>query len=331
MTNGGLGGPVARAGVVAAVLGLAVTGTLAARYGWHHFIDYDARFFHSVALDLDASEAMGGDSAYRYGRIGLPLIARALAGGTTGLALDAAQMLVTPLALGVLVAIAARISLRLTGRWTDGLVVLLSPGLWVGFAYAWADTLLAACVLVSIWATLERRQAVCLGSLILAVLVKEVGALAVVPAALAALRQGEPRAVILRLGALVPAVGWWGWVRLQAGEWPFLADEPARAHAISAPVVDIVSALTGGVGDPAAALLALIVGAMGIGMLVGHPAHPLAWSAALWGGLTLSLGDNVLRYPGDTLRVMTPAMCVVLLAARVLPAAAPSAGDAASV
>ena len=141
--------PAVHAGLLALVIGLAITSHGAARYGWHHFIDADAAHFHTVALDLDASDATAGDPAYRYGRVGLPLVARTLAVGSPGL-VSATQMLVTPLAFGVLVAAAVATAARVTGRWGLGLVVLLVPGLWIGFSYAWADTLLAACVMASI-------------------------------------------------------------------------------------------------------------------------------------------------------------------------------------
>lgn len=311
-------GPAARSGAVAGSVGLAVTLTLAARYGWHHFIDYDARFFRAVALDLTAAEAVAGDSAYRYGRIGLPLVGRGLALGSTGEALDAALMLVTPLATGLLVAAAVAIAVRVSGRWTDGLVVLLVPGLVVGFAYAWADTLLAALVVGSIWATLMRRHALCAAVLAGAVLTKEVGVLAVLPAVLATARDRDGRGSLARLASLLPAVAWWSWVRIRSGEWPFLADDPARARALSAPLADVLDALLGGPGDPLAALLALIIGVAGIALFIEHRNDVLAWSAGVWGGLALCLGDNVLRYPGDAIRVLTPSMCVVALAARLL-------------
>lgn len=311
-------GPATRAGLAAGSVGLVVTFTLAAQYGWHHFIDYDARFFRAVALDLTASDAVSGDSAYRYGRIGLPLLGRSLALGSTGRALDAGMMLVTPLATGVLVAAAVGIAVRVSGRWKDGLVVLLVPGLVVSFAYAWADTLLAAFVLVSIWATLARREDVCVIAIAGAALTKEIGVLAVLPAVLASARERDGRHSVTRLAGLLPALGWWIWVRARSGEWPFLADDPARTKAISVPFADILDAMLGGPGDPLVGLLALVVGVAGVALLIQHRREVLAWSAGVWGALALSLGDNVLKYPGDAVRVLTPTFCVVALATRLL-------------
>jgi hypothetical protein len=309
--------PALRAALVALVVGLGITGTLAARNGWDSFIDHDAVQFHAVALDLDASEATAGNSAFRYGRIGLPLLARMFAFGDPDL-VSAAQMLVTPLAAALLVGAAVALARRTSGRWTDGLVVLLVPGLWVGFAYAWADTLLAACVVLSLWATIDGRRWLTVGAIAGAALTKEVGVLAALPAVGVAFSARELGRGAEWLAALLPAALWWSWVRVQAGEWPFLADEPARARAISPPLVDIIHALTGGPGDRGAGLLALLVGAIGAGLVLRRPSSPLAWSAGAWGVVTLCLGDNVLRYPGDTLRVMTPAMSVIFLAAVVL-------------
>lgn len=310
--------PSVRAGVVAGAVGLLVTSCLAAYWGWHHFIRFDAAYFHVVAQDLDASEAVAGDSAYRYGRIALPVLARLGAAGSTGSALEVAQTLVTPLAFGLVVGLACAITARRTGRWSTGLVVLAVPGLWLAFRAAWADTLLSAMVLASIWAAIERRNALCVAALAAAVLTKEVGAIALLPAVAVALDAGDPRAAAWRALSIGPAAAWWGWVRLQSGEWPFLADEPARTNAIDPPFVAIVEAFRGRGGDELAALVALILGAAGIALLLTHRSEPLAWSAGVWGVLTLCLGDNVLRYQGDALRVMGPAMCVILIAARTL-------------
>ena len=173
-----------RAGLAALAVGLAITGVLAGRNGWDSFIDHDAVYFHSVALDLDASDAEAGNAAYRYGRIGLPSLARGMSLGAPGM-LAAAQALVTPLAFAVVVAAAVATATRVSGRWTDGLAVLLVPGLWIGFMNAWADTLLAACVLASIWGVVTAHRGLTIGAVALAALTKEVGVLAVIPATLA--------------------------------------------------------------------------------------------------------------------------------------------------
>lgn len=316
-----------RAGLLAGAAGLALTLYLASYWGWHHFIRFDAAYFQVVAHDLDASEAVAGDASYRYGRIGLPIIARLLAGNSTGPVLEATQMLVTPVAFGLVVGLACAITHRRTGRWTTGLVVLAIPGLWLAFRAAWADTLLSALVLTSIWAAIERKNAICVAALAGAVLTKEVGALALLPAVALALRASDRRAAALRGAAILPAGIWWAWVRLQSGEWPFLADEQARTNAIDPPFVAIAEALAGRGGDELAALVALILGLAGVALFITHRHEPLAWSAGAWGALTLCLGDNVLRYPGDALRVMGPAMCVILVTARVAGRPAPAGGS----
>ena len=309
--------PAVLSGLAACSVGLAITFTLAARHGWDEFIDYDAVFFRSVASNLDPSHVHGDVTAFRYGRVGLPLLARILALGAPS-ALTATQMLVTPLAFGALVAAAVSMAGRLSGRWWHGLVVVAVPGVWVGAVNALADTLLAACLVVSIWATLEDRRWACVVAIALAALTKEVGVLCAVPPVAAALVAGRPRWALERALALGPAVLWWSWVRLQAGEWPALADDPSRAGAISPPLVDVVHAMTGGRGAPIAALFSLLLGGLGLNVAVRHRRSPLAWSAGFWSVLTLSFGDNVLFYIGDTLRVATPATAVVLLAVVLL-------------
>jgi len=301
-----------RAGVVALAVGLALTFWLASTRGWDWFIAYDAVYFRSVAGDLDASDAVAGDSAYRYGRIGLPLLTWILALGQVEL-LDATQALVTPIFLGVTVGFAVAIAGRVSRHPHRGLVVVVVPGLWIGFSAARADTMLAGLALVAAWATIEGKGRVCVAAIAAATLTKEVGAICALPSALVAYRSGDRRAAVARIFALLPALAWWSWVRLQSGEWPFLADEPARARAIAPPFVDLVGALTGGRGVAAAAQLALLVGVLGVIAVARFPRSALAWHAGAWGVLALCLGDNVVAYAGDTLRVLTPSACVVVL------------------
>ncbi len=305
--------PVAlKAGAVALACGLVITGWLAADQGWERFIAYDAVHFRIVAGDLDASDVEGGDAAYRYGRLGLPLLAWAMALGQGGL-LDAAQALVTPLAFAATVALSVAIAGRAARHPLLGLTVLVVPGLWLAFRAGWADTLLTALVLAAALATIEGRQRLCVVAIAAATLTKEVGAITALPSAYVAWRGGDRRAALGRLAALAPAALWWGSIRLRSGEWPFLADGPARARAISPPLADIVDAMTGGRGHLAAAQLALLVGVVAIAAVVRAPRSALAWHAGAWGVLALCLGDNVLAYPGDALRVLTPPMCLAVL------------------
>jgi hypothetical protein len=262
-----------RAGLVALVVGLAITGTVAALHGWARFVDYDSRYFRSVATDLDASQARGSGLVYRYGRIALPVIARLMAFGDVH-RLDITLTLVTPLAFAAVVAGAVAVA-RAAGRppWA-GLVVLAVPGIWYSFAYALSDVLLAACAVAAVWATLARRGGVAVAAIALAALTKEVGALCALPCALAAWQAGDRRGTVARLAAVGPLLLWWAWVYRQAGELPLLADDPARATAISPPLLAIVRALTGGPGDPVAALLALLVGVAGLVVLAKAPGSP---------------------------------------------------------
>lgn len=305
--------PALVAGMVAGTLGVALVVALAVWGGWDRFIAFDALHFQSVARDLDASEVEAGQSAFRYGRVGLPVVTYVLGLGQVHM-FQATQAMATGVAFGVVVGAAAAIAARVHGRVSSGLVVLVVPGLWVGFLHAWADTLLAALVLGSILATITGRTRLCVASIAGAALTKELGAVCAVPAVVAALRERDWRGAATRACGLVPALLWWTWIRLRAGEWPLLADEPSRVRAISAPFGDVVRAIGGGRGDVAAAVIALVVGVTGITLFVWHRWHPLAVSAGVWGLTAVSLGDNVLAYPGDTLRVLTPAMCVVVLA-----------------
>lgn len=322
MTNLGAMTP-RRAGLVALVVGLSITCTVAALHGWARFVDYDSRYFRSVATDLDASQARGSGLVYRYGRIALPTIARVMALGDVH-RLDITLTLVTPLAFAMVVAGAVAVARAVERPPWAGLVVLMVPGIWYSFAYALSDVLLAACAVAAAWATLTRRGGVAVVAIALAALTKEVGVLSALPSALAALRAGDRRGTAARLAAVGPLLLWWAWVYRQAGELPLLADDPARATAISPPLLAIVRALTGGPGDGVAGLLALLVGVTGLVVFAKAPGSPLAWHGAAWALLTLCLGTNVLRYPPDAIRVMTPAMCVVGLSLLLLDWRRPS-------
>lgn len=310
---------------MAGFVGMALVVGLALWGGWSRFISYDALHFHSVARDLDASGARPGQSAFRYGRVGLPVVTYVLAFGRPG-ALEATQALTTGLAFGVVVGSAASVAARLRDHARAGLAVLIVPGLWVGFLYAWADTLLAAFVLLSIAATLADRTRLCVVAIASAALTKELGAVCAVPAIVNALLSRNWRGAVARAFGLAPALLWWAWIRARSGEWPFLAHEPSRSRAISAPFVDVLRAIGGGRGDRGAAIIALVVGVVGISMCVWHRLHPLAVSAGVWGLSAVSIGDNVLAYPGDTLRVLTPSMCVVVLAVHLAGVLDPGIG-----
>lgn len=306
-----------RAGLVALVVGLAITGTVAALHGWARLIDYDSRYFRSVATDLDASQARGSGLVYRYGRIALPVIARLMAFGEVH-RLDITLTLVTPLAFAAVVAGAVAVA-RAAGRppWA-GLVVLAVPGIWYSFAYALSDVLLAACAVAAVWATLARRGGVAVAAIALEALTKEVGALCALPCALAAWHAGDRRGDRGAARSSRPAPPLVG-----VGVPPGRRAAPARGRPGSSdshlpPLLAIVRALTGGPGDPVAALLALLVGVAGLVVLAKAPGSPLAWHGAAWALLTLCLGTNVLRYPPDAIRVMTPAMCVVGLSLLLL-------------
>ena len=304
-------GPTPRqAGVVALIVGLAITLTNAALRGWDAFLESDGHYFQTVAGDLDAGDAARSGLAYRYGRVGLPLVARSISLGRDSL-LVPALTLVTPVAFAAIVALAVAIARRVRRSGWAGLVVLVVPGLWYGFAFALADVLLAACALTVVWATLARRDVPAVAGIALAALTKEIGVICGVASAMAAACDGDRRRALVRLAGLIPAGLWWLWVWSQAGQLPFLAQDRARSSAIAPPFVAIVRAFSGGPGDPLAAVLALLVGVAGLAVICRIPREPLAWHAALWAASTVCLGTNVLGYPLDAIRVMTPAMCVI--------------------
>ncbi len=184
---------------------------------------YDGQFYWGIAVDPLATGDVhqSFDSApYRYGH---PLL------GWLGWLLSAGQARAVPaalLAVGLasimLAALAASVLERgLGGRGWSGLFVALNPGLIYAAVHDLAEPLSAALLLGGFLAYARGRRvlaAVCFSLLILS---KEQFVL--VPLAIVAWeafrRRGRPADWLILGVSMLPAAGWWIYVRVQLGGW----------------------------------------------------------------------------------------------------------------
>ena len=208
--------------------------------GFHtvHIGAYDGQFYWGIAVDPlargDVHQAFD-TASYRYGH---PLL------GWLGWLFSAGQARAAPAALlgaGLVSIVAAAVAASLLGqalgrRGWEGLFVAANPGLLYASVHDLAEPLSAALLLGGLLLYVRDRRvaaAVCFGLLVLS---KEQFVL--VPLALAAWeivrargRGGFRNAVVL-VTAILPAVGWWIYARLQLGAW-FTSGTTALAFPLS--------------------------------------------------------------------------------------------------
>ena len=306
-----------RLGLAGAALAAALVIVLAAASpdGWRHFIRADGISFLDVARNLSGRGYSAGDNAYRYGRMFYPLVAFALALGHRSWLLMALP-LVNCLALGVSIAVACELAARSGRSVRAGLVVLGVPALWLCLLIAWCESLLIALLLGFVLCLRNRRSVAASVLLACAVLTKETAALVVVPLVIDALWRRDRRSLVVRAGALVPAALWWTWVWLRVGEWPFLATTPSRTLAIAPPFVGLVQLVGDGVTSSRVCevVLVLTVAFVGAAVWWRRPSSLVAASAAVMAAFSLCFGFHVLDFWGDTLRVLSPALAMVVVA-----------------
>jgi hypothetical protein len=184
---------------------------------------YDGQFYWGIAVDPlargDVHQAFD-TASYRYGH---PLL------GWLGWLLSAGQARAAPAALllsGLAGMFAAALLASSLGRsrgsngW-EGLFVALNPGLIYAAAHDLTEPLSAALLLGALLAYRRGRRAVSLVCFGLLVLSKEQFIL--VPLAIAAWEVGRERRRLRDIAGfaacLMPALGWWIYVRLQLGAW----------------------------------------------------------------------------------------------------------------
>jgi hypothetical protein len=283
------------------------------------FNEGDAYLFRETARDLfgqgHAFAAVNrvSEIPYRYGRMGLPLLAWLLALGRSGwvtwslIGIQVASIAAIP---GLAAALLDEYGAPAIG----GAVVLFVPGLLIVYDKVFADPLLIALILLAYLLDSRGRPKSALAVLAYAVLVKEVAALALLPFLWRALRGRDLRGAAGVVSTLLPYAAWCVWLRWRVGEFPFLAHTISRTAAFSAPGVgihDVIAAKTPNYQVVVGMVLVTVV--LGLAGAWRARRFPIAGLAAAYAVLAACLGTNALRYEAETMRVLALPQVLALL------------------
>jgi hypothetical protein len=270
----------------------------------------DPVFFRAVATDPFGSGhmivALGrpGDAAYRYGRIGFPLLGWLFALGHPA-AVGWTMAFVHMSALAAVPALAAVLLDTYGARPALGALVLLAPGLLLVADRAYGEPLLIATLLLGYIFEARGKRGAAVVAFAFAMLVKETAILGVVPLVWRDARRPDWRGVWAWSASVVPFIGWMVWVRVRVGEFPFLAPTHSRRDALRPPFVGIAEALKNHTPDAGVvvsltlATLALCLAAAWLGRGL-----PVAGAALAFAAMVVCLGPNALAYLGETLRLI---------------------------
>lgn len=306
-------------GVASTAVAALVVAALIATKGRQSLFRNDAEFFWLVARNPFADGAIFrpfahemGD-AYRYGRILFPLLAWVLALGRPG-AVQWTLILVDLISFGAVVALAAELVARRGATVERGLAVLLTPAMWFALVLAVSEPFVLALVLAIYLLDQDghRVGVLVLGALLL--LAREVAVLALVPLVVRDGRTGA-RAAMPWLLVAAPLLGWWAWVRLHVGDWPFLDPSISRREALALPFAGPATVIRAGANSDhvVAFVLGAITVALGIWVAARRPWFPVSHAALLFSCLVVVFGANAWRYPGEAIRLMGPAQALALL------------------
>lgn len=304
------------AGVVAAAAFLAVGP---ANFCLHS----DAPSFLRVARDpfgsgrhFPAPLALG--VAYRYGRILYPLSAWVLALGRPAAvpwtlaavyAVSAAIWFAATAELIERVGASPRRMLLLVGA-PFVLVLVFSP-------VVAAEPMAGALVLLAYLFAQDGRWRASAVSAALAILTREMMAVAFLPLAWQAWRTRRWRGLAEWLVVALPYLVWASYVRVRVGVFPFLDPASTRRAAFAPPFVGWVETLRAhpGVGD----LLGMTIGAVTLAIaaaMVWRRAWttPVQQAAIVSCGFVVCYGRAVWQYPTEAVRVMAPAQVLLFVA-----------------
>jgi hypothetical protein len=303
-------------------------GTLMAvgAYGRNGFYGHsDAPLFLAVARDPFgngrhfAGNPLVHGVAYRYGRIGFPIVGWLLALGRP--AAVRWTLAATYLAsFGAWIALAGE-HLRRSGR---------SPriALWI-FATPWAllwfvipdivsEPMAGALVLLAYLYEREGRQRATRLTAVFAILTRELMIVAFIPIAWRDWRTRRWLAVRDWSLAVTPYLAWITWVRLRVGTFPFMDPSTSRRQALALPGVGWYRTLTGPIDNGQG--WAVLIGAATIAFVVllavqGKWLYPVTHGAITLAALSLCYGVAVFAFPGEGIRVMAPTQMLILIAA----------------
>ncbi len=306
----------------------AVLALSAATGGRIHMLQSDGASFAAIARDPfgNASTLHGfqhgrwgiDGTAYRFGRITLPLAAWVLALGHAP-ATRVTLPVVVAIGWGAAVATACELCVRYGRSVWLGLVVLATPYtlMWLRTPHLVSESLVLALVLASYLAWTDDRRGLARVLAAAAVLAREVSLLAFVPVVWRDVRRRGRVAVRDWSLVVVPYAAWCCWLRVRIGTFPFTDPAGSRRNALALPFVGIARSYGGAV--PAQALLAL-AGALGTLVLGWYVWRERRWfpvrDGAIWMcAFVPCLGTSVWRLWVEVTRVVSVTQSLLLLAA----------------
>lgn len=266
-----------------------------------------------------AGQALVQGVAYRYGRIGFPIVAWVLALGRPAAARGTLAAVFVA-SFGAWVALAAE-HLRRGGRrprlalWILALPWML---LWFAVPEIVSEPMAAALMLFAYLCEREGRGRPARFAAALAILTREQMIVAFIPLAWRDWKRRRWAAVRSWSLVLLPYAAWTVWVRVRIGHFPLTDPASTRRDAFALPFVAWYRTLTGPlaasqkwsvlVAFATVALVALLV-------IQGKWLYPITHGAVALAALSLCYGANVLRYPGEAFRILAPVQVLLVIAA----------------
>jgi hypothetical protein len=295
------------------------------------FATGDPRLFLLTTRDLFgagrgfAALGFASEIPYRYGRMGLPLLAWLLAFGQPAL-VGWTLIGINLVALTAIPGLAAIFLDESGASPSAAAFILVLPAFVVLYGNVFADPLLLALLLIVYVLDAHSYRRSSLVVLAYAVLVKEIALLALIPLLWRAVRRRDWCGAVAIATTLLPYAVWCAWLRWRVGALPFLAKTEARRGARGLPFDGIYHALVHPTANETllvAIVMATIVLA-GIGAWLSRET-PIGGLAAVYAFVTLCLGPEALRLFGEGLRVLLVPQVFGILALTVgLRARAPA-------
>jgi len=311
-------------GVAVALGAGAVLLISAVTAGRVHMLESDGAAFAAIARDPfgNAATIHGfghhiDGTAYRFGRMLVPVLAWVLAGGQPG-ATTVTLPIVVACGFGHSVAAAAELVQRRGRPAVLGLVVLAVPYtfFWIRTPHLVSDPVVTGFVLTTYLLDVDGRRGGSRVGAALTILMREAAALAFLPLAWRDWKERRRGAVRDWSLVLAPYAAWCLWLRFRTGFFPFTDPASSRQGALTLPLLGILRAYRG--GAPSGPLFTLLVAAATfvVALLV---ARDRSWfpvrGGALWlTALILCYGTGVWALWGEALRVMSTAQSLLLLA-----------------
>jgi hypothetical protein len=274
------------------------------------FATGDPRLFLLTTRDLFgtghgfAALGFASEIPYRYGRMGLPLLAWLLAFGRPAM-MGWTLIGINLAALTAIPGLAAVVLNDCESPPKAAAFILVLPAFAVLFGNVFSDPLVLALLLIVYLLDRHGHRRSALFLLAYAVLVKEIAVLALIPLLYRAVRRGAWRDARTAASIVLPYAVWCCWVRFRVGAFPFLANTEARRGALGLPFVAFGHVLAHPTGDDivllAIAAATIAVGVAGAWLARGTNIGALA---AVYTLLSVCMGSESLRLFGEGLRVL---------------------------